>query len=225
MRVCWILPLALLLAASAVAEQVVRVKDGDSLVVSSAGREVDVRLAGIDAPELRQARGAEARAALESMVGGREVTLQLVGGDAYRRVVAHILVDGVDVNAELVRRGLAWVPRQYSPEPALVRVEHEAQAAGRGLWADPQPTPPWVWRKSGRGKARAAARREPTGTAVALAAAAPMPKVQCGSKRYCREMTSCAEAKAYLRQCDLTGMDGDQDGVPCEKLCRASSPQ
>ena len=220
----WILPLALLLASSAAAEQVVRVKDGDSLVVASAGREVDVRLAGIDAPELRQPRGSEARAALESMVGGREVTLQLVGGDAYRRVVAHVLVDGVDVNAELVRRGLAWVPRRYSPEPALVRVEHEAQAAGRGLWADPQPTPPWVWRKNGRSKARAA-RQKPTGTAVALAATAPMPRVQCGTKRYCREMTSCAEAKAYLRQCDLTGMDGDQDGVPCEKLCRASSPQ
>ena len=212
----WILPLALLLAASAAAEQVVRVKDGDSLVVASAGREVDVRLAGIDAPELRQPRGSEARAALESMVGGREVTLQLVGGDAYRRVVAHILVDGVDVNAELVRRGLAWVPRQYSPEPALVRVEHEAQAAKRGVWADPQPTPPWVWRKNGRGKARAAGeRRERTETVAEVDPA----NVQCGSKRYCREMTSCAEAKAYLRQCDLTGMDGDQDGVPCEKLC------
>ena len=212
----WILPLALLLAGSAAAEQVVRVKDGDSLVVSSAGREVDVRLAGIDAPELRQARGAEARAALESMVGGREVTLQLVGGDAYRRVVAHILVDGVDVNAELVRRGLAWVPRQYSPEPGLVRVEHEAQAAKRGVWADPQPTPPWVWRKRGRDSPRIAAAKRETTEAVAEA---EVGNVQCGSKRYCREMTSCAEAKAYLRQCDLTGMDGDQDGVPCEKLC------
>ena len=106
MRCRWLLWPVALAAATAAGEQVVRVKDGDSLVVASAGREVDVRLAGIDAPELRQARGMEARMALEAMVAGRDVELQLVGGDAYRRIVAHILVDGLDVNAEMVRRGL-----------------------------------------------------------------------------------------------------------------------
>ena len=218
-RLLW---LAALAAVPSAGEQVVRVKDGDSLVVASGGREVDVRLAGIDAPELRQARGAEARSALEALVAGRDVELQLVGGDAYRRIVAHIVVDGVDVNAEMVRRGLAWVPRQYDPAPALVRREHEAQAAGRGVWGDAEPTPPWVWRKAGRGGAK----RARAATPAPEAAAADGPggimadaNVQCGSKRYCKEMTSCAEAKAYLSQCDLPGMDGDRDGVPCEKLC------
>lgn len=206
-RLLWLVALA---ATGAAGEQVVRVKDGDSLVVASAGREVDVRLAGIDAPELRQARGMEARTALETLVAGRDVELQLVGGDAYRRIVAHVLVDGLDVNAEMVRRGLAWVPRQYNPAPALVRQEHEAQAAGRGVWGDAKPTPPWVWRKASRG----AAKRTRAAAAPTVAEA-----VQCGSKRYCKEMTSCAEAKAFLSQCGLRGMDGDQDGVPCEKLC------
>ena len=205
--------LALLLAGTAAAEQVVRVKDGDSLVVSSAGRQVDVRLAGIDAPELRQARGGEARTVLASLVDGREVELQLVGGDAYRRIVAHVLVDGLDVNEELVRRGLAWVPRRYDPAPALVRTEHEAQAAGRGVWADPDAVPPWEWRAGGR-RAKGASSTTPEQT-VSVADV----DVECGSKRYCREMASCAEAKAYLDQCELGGMDGDKDGVPCEKLC------
>ena len=213
-RLLWLVALA---ATPSAGEQVVRVKDGDSLVVASAGREVDVRLAGIDAPELRQARGMEARTALETLVAGRDVELQLVGGDAYRRIVAHVLVDGLDVNAEMVRRGLAWVPRQYDPAPALVRQEHEAQAAGRGVWSDAKPTPPWVWRKASRGAAKrtraAAAPEDATPDTVAEA------DVQCGSKRYCKEMTSCAEAKAFLSQCGLRGMDGDRDGVPCEKLC------
>jgi len=41
----------------------------------------------------------------------------------------------------------------------------------------------------------------------------------CGGKRYCREMTSCAEARFYLETCGLSQLDGDGDGSPCESLC------
>ena len=41
----------------------------------------------------------------------------------------------------------------------------------------------------------------------------------CGSKRYCGEMRSCAEAQYYYRQCGVSRLDGDKDGIPCEKLC------
>ena len=44
-------------------------------------------------------------------------------------------------------------------------------------------------------------------------------KVVCGSKRYCRQMNSCEEAKAFLNQCGLSRLDSDKDGVPCEVLC------
>ena len=39
----------------------------------------------------------------------------------------------------------------------------------------------------------------------------------CGDKQYCREMASCEEALYYLNQCDVKSMDGDGDGVPCER--------
>ena len=42
----------------------------------------------------------------------------------------------------------------------------------------------------------------------------------CGSKRYCGEMRSCEEAQFYLTQCGLGRLDGDSDGIPCERLCR-----
>jgi hypothetical protein len=42
----------------------------------------------------------------------------------------------------------------------------------------------------------------------------------CGAKRYCGQMTNCAEAQFYFRQCGLTRLDGDRDGVPCEEICR-----
>ncbi len=204
--------LALLAAHAANAEEVVRVKDGDSLVVVSGGRQVDVRLADIDAPEYRQPHGEAARSLLRSLVDGKTVDLQLVGGDAYRRIVAHVFVEGVDVNAEMVGQGLAWVRRAYDPAPALVRLEDEARAAEVGLWSDANPTPPWEWRKSKRGKTASTPKR--------LGA---IPQVRCGTKRYCREMSSCEEAIAHLRQCAVTTIDGDKDGVPCEALCRGYS--
>ncbi|MBR0680477.1 excalibur calcium-binding domain-containing protein [Roseomonas eburnea] len=45
----------------------------------------------------------------------------------------------------------------------------------------------------------------------------------CGTKRYCTEMTSCAEAMFHFQQCGLTRLDGDRDGVPCERLCGQGS--
>ena len=49
----------------------------------------------------------------------------------------------------------------------------------------------------------------------ALEAGVPGP-YSCDGRRYCSQMTSCAEATYFLRHCPGTEMDGDGDGVPCE---------
>nr|WP_272874902.1 thermonuclease family protein [Roseomonas marmotae] len=51
----------------------------------------------------------------------------------------------------MVRRGAAWVYRQYNRDPALPPLEAEARQAQRGLWALPanEQVPPWVWRRNG----------------------------------------------------------------------------
>jgi len=41
-------------------------------------------------------------------------------------------------------------------------------------------------------------------------------KFRCQGLEHCSQMSSCAEAKFYLRNCPNTKMDGDKDGVPCE---------
>ena len=48
------------------------------------------------------------------------------------------------------------------------------------------------------------------------------PTFQCDGRRYCSQMTSCEEAKYFLRNCPNTEMDGDHDGVPCESQWCAS---
>ena len=49
---------------------------------------------------------------------------------------------------------------------------------------------------------------------------APHKHFRCAGKRTCREMVSCREARFYFTQCGKQRLDGDKDGIPCERLCR-----
>lgn len=59
---------------------------------------------------------------------------------------------------------------------------------------------------------------------ISVVLTAPKPvsaPVKCDGRKYCSQMTSCAEAKNFLRNCPGMKMDGDNDGVPCEsQWCR-----
>ena len=110
----------------------------------------------------------------------------------------------------MVQEGMAWVYRQYLKDQTLLQDEQAAREAKRGLWSLPstEQVPPWEWRK---GERIATPAKESSGHD---------PEFECGTKRYCREMTSCEEAKYYLEQCGLSSLDGDGDGSPCESLCQ-----
>lgn len=44
--------------------------------------------------------------------------------------------------------------------------------------------------------------------------------LKCEGKKYCKEMNSCKEAMFYFKQCGLSRLDRDKDGVSCEIICR-----
>lgn len=131
--------------------RIVRVSDGDTVHAMIDGRAVRVRLAAIDAPESGQAFGERARRALADMVVGRDVELHQVGVDVHKRPLVVLSVEGVSVNAELVRLGWAWVFRRYSNDTALVALEDSARRNRWGLWVDPRPVSPWEFRRKARG--------------------------------------------------------------------------
>jgi micrococcal nuclease len=126
--------------------RVVKVHDGDSVTLLSDGVQHEARLAGIDAPELRQEFGRDAKSTLASLVEGRVVTFADTGHDRYHRNLVRMHVEGMDVNAEMVRRGMAWRYSAYSSDPVLAAVEQEARRFRRGLWSQAHPVPPWEWR-------------------------------------------------------------------------------
>lgn len=124
------------------------VADGDTLYAKVDGHSIRIRLAQIDAPEKAQAFGRRSGQSLRELVGKKQVELAWKSLDRYGRAIAQVSIDGLDVNAEQVRRGFAWVFRRYSNDAALISLEAQAKFAGVGLWADPHPVAPWEWRSS-----------------------------------------------------------------------------
>jgi len=139
--------------ARAEAVRLVRVIDGDSLLVELAGRREEVRLIGIDAPEGRQEFGALAREHVVALCRGRELRLEFdqERRDRYGRLLAYLFAGGLMVNEEMVRAGLALtLPVRPNTAHAgrLARAEAEAREAGRGFWAQGGlKLTPTQWRK------------------------------------------------------------------------------
>ena len=188
--------------------RVVGITDGDTFtLLTEDNHEIRIRVAEIDAPERGQPYVNRSRQALSQLIFQKDVSVDIQVVDRYGRSVGRPLVGETDVSAEMVRIGAAWVYRSYSDDPALYELERVAKAQSLGLWGLPeyQQTPPWEWRNG-----RAPARPGP-GNAEAF---------KCGTKNYCDEMVSCAEAMFHLESCGVTRLDGDHDGVPCEDICR-----
>ena len=115
---------------------VLRVVDGDTLVVapSEAGRApITVRIEGIDAPEICQPHGAEARQAMSEMVLQQPVKLVAKAHDEHGRMLARVLKGELDVGDRLVRDGHAWSHRYKWDKGPYVAEERMARTLGRGL--------------------------------------------------------------------------------------------
>lgn len=139
---------------------VISIADGDTLTLLTADKKrVKVRLAEIDTPEKKQPYGQKAKQELAGLAFNQNAQISVIDIDRYGRVVGRVVVGGLDVNAELVRRGAAWVYRDYLKRPDLIPLEAEARRLRKGLWALPESErmPPWQWRKELR-ESRAAAR-------------------------------------------------------------------
>ncbi len=128
-----------------------RVLDGDTFVYRPpSGDSFHVRLLGIDTPEKSQRFGPEATAALTELLDEAAIELRVDSEDRYGRTLATALANGVDVNARLVELGLAWHFVRYSDDANLQRLQNEARADSRGLWADARTIAPWDYRNGQR---------------------------------------------------------------------------
>src|SRR5216684_2533057 len=107
--------------------RVVGVSDGDTIKVLHNGRAEKIRLQAVHVRD-----GV-----------WEDLTVHVTDRDGYGRTVADVILpDSRVLNRELGAAGLAWWYRQYSKDESLGKLEAEAKATRRGLWADRDPSRP-----------------------------------------------------------------------------------
>jgi endonuclease YncB( thermonuclease family) len=129
---------------------VTHVTDGDSLWVrpASGGAPIELRLQGIDAPEICQASGRLSRDALAALVLRRPVAVRTRARDTYQRTLARVSIDGQDVGAWMVERGYAWSYRFRGRGGPYEEQQARARDARLGLWSEARAIEPRQFRKS-----------------------------------------------------------------------------
>lgn len=142
--------------------KVLKALDADTLLVGAKDGEVQIRLDAVDAPETPhpehgkngQPYGEEAAAFVRGLAEGKTVTVHIKEQDKYGRFVGAVtLPGGRGLQEEILRNGWAWWNFFFNKDEALNKLENEAMAAGRGLWAgkarggEHWPEAPWVFRR------------------------------------------------------------------------------
>lgn len=116
-----------------------RLIDGDSMELRIGGEVVEVRLRGINAPELRlvsgeaSCNGREARAAMEAVLAAGDLRFDGGETDRFGRVLGDLYAGTRAVDGAMVSQG--WALALWSgDDPALVAAMEDAAGAGAGLW-------------------------------------------------------------------------------------------
>ncbi len=134
--------------------KVVRIVDGDTIVVLVGKEQTKIRLEGIDSPESKQPFGTKAKEHLGNLCHEKEATIRVTGKDRYGRSLGIIFVGKLNVNQEMVASGNAWHFKKYSKDKELSRLEEQARMNKCGLWGGSEtPIPPWEWRDQKKVKA------------------------------------------------------------------------
>jgi micrococcal nuclease len=142
---------AVVLAIPAFAEPgtIVEVTDGDTVKVSTGAGVLDVRVLGIDTPEVydgEECWGSEASAFAERILAGKHVQLRSDPTqdqvDRYGRALRYIiLADGQNYSILAAEAGVArsyvYLGNPVQLNPQIVAAENRAQAADKGLWGPP----------------------------------------------------------------------------------------
>lgn len=135
--------------------EVVSVPTGDSVVVASRGKQLQLRLCGIDAPELAQPTGKTAQSTLQKLLQRRQIEFVPIRKQSQQIIAEVLLPDGVApaqlVNQHLVAAGLAGVYAPYVNEcphrQALLQSQIAAQENRKGIWSRLPVLQPWDYRR------------------------------------------------------------------------------
>jgi len=123
--------------------------DGDTFLLSDGSQTHRIRINGIDAPELSQPFGKEAKEALRRQIEYQKVSVVWSKKDRYDRLIGVVALGSIDVGLRMIEEGCAWYFRQYEQDVSEVaRVLYDAAETSAmwkriGLWQADKPQAPW----------------------------------------------------------------------------------
>ncbi|WP_301099756.1 thermonuclease family protein [Otariodibacter sp.] len=193
--------------------KVVGVIDGDTLICLYQKSEIRVRLLYIDAPEYKQSFSNKAKQVLAKLVLKKEVNVVSTGYDQYHRLLGVIYDEKQrNINLALVEQGMAWA--YYKTKPIYQQAEQQARLARIGLWQDPNPINPADWRKNKRSHSSKNLQKNSTNRPLTNS------NIDCSHQLSCKKIGDYGLAVQYFKQCGWKALDGNNDGIPCNKLYR-----
>lgn len=134
---------SLSIIAVAVSGKVIRVSDGDTILIQSGSQKIRVRMYGIDAPELKQKYGEESKKYLEKRIMDKNVDIKVINQDQYGRKVGKVFYKNKDINLEMLETGNAWFYEYHAKhEKDYRKAVKNAKEQKLGLWKDKNPQNP-----------------------------------------------------------------------------------
>lgn len=130
--------------------KVVKIIDGDTFDVLFEKSIYRIRLNGIDCPERNQPFGNKAKIYLSELCFEKNVLIYIISKDSKykeRWMGEATIIDGPNINQEMIVKGYAWHYKRYSNDTILAKLELEAKLNKVGLWQQENPIPPWNFRK------------------------------------------------------------------------------
>ena len=151
MKVVYILGFMLCLhtlQAQEFSSKIVNVIDGNTFEIIDPDKEiVKVMLSEVDAPELAQEHGEEARQFSEKLLLKKKVKVTFKGKDFLGNKLAKITFkNNQDVGQVLLKNGWAMV-KERNKNKKLLAFQSQAKNDKLGLWITENPTTPWVFRR------------------------------------------------------------------------------
>ncbi len=140
-----------LIAQQILKGKVVRISDGDTItVLDSLNQQHKIRLHGIDCPEKGQDYYQVAKDYLGGLCFQKQVTINILKYDHYKRAIGKVYSDSLEINKELLNAGLAWHFTQFDNSEEYAFAEMQARINKKNLWSLKNPTAPWDFRKQKR---------------------------------------------------------------------------
>lgn len=134
---------SLSIIAVAISGKVIRVSDGDTILIQSGSQKIRVRMYGIDAPELKQKYGEESKKYLKKRIMDKNVDIKVINQDQYGRKVGKVFYKNKDINLEMLETGNAWFYEYHAKhEKDYRKAFKNAKEQKLGLWKDKNPQNP-----------------------------------------------------------------------------------